>query len=53
LPKYHQKHAIEDIEAYPKNNMLVVKPVTFCTSDKELQAKREDSSVEIELNQNT
>lgn len=44
-------HAIVDIEAYPKNNMLVVQPIAFCTSYKELQARREDSSVEIELNQ--
>lgn len=31
--------------------MLVVKPVTLCTSYKELQGRREDSSVEIELYQ--
>lgn len=31
--------------------MLVVKPVAFCTSYKELQARREDSLVEIELYQ--
>ena len=31
--------------------MLVVKPVTLCTSYEELQARREDLSVEIELYQ--
>lgn len=30
----------KDLRTYPKYNMLIVKPVTFCTSDKELQLKK-------------
>ena len=29
----------ENLKTYPKSNMLIVKPVTFCISDEKLQRK--------------
>jgi hypothetical protein len=30
----------ENLKTYPKYNMLIVKPVAFCTSDEKLQGKK-------------
>lgn len=38
------------MKVYPENDMLVVKPVAFCTCYKKLQ-DREDISVEIQHDQ--